>query len=201
MDVNTLPKNQLRKNIPDMRPGQVVRVHEKVSEGGKERVQIFEGLVIAVKHGRGLNGTFTVRKIGAGGIGVERIFPLHMPSIQKIEVLRREKVRRSKLYYVRDQVGKKVKKRKTKLQNLIYDMGGTEEKEEEPGDAEEAAKQEAEAQPQEKQKEEAVKEVEDKEQENGEKKEEESEEKQEEAKNEGKKEESENKKEDSQKEE
>lgn len=129
MKVDTLPKNQLKKNVPALRSGQVVRVHERIKEGDKERIQVFEGLVIAVKHGKGLDGTFTVRKIGAGNIGVERIFPLHMPAIEKIEVLRQEKVRRSKLYYVRRQVGQKVKKRKTKLENLIFDMGGTIEEE------------------------------------------------------------------------
>lgn len=144
MRTDTLPKNQLKKNVPDIRTGQIVRVHERIKEGDKERTQIFEGLVIAVKHGKGLDGTFTVRKIGAGGIGVERIFPIHMPAIEKIEVLRQEKVRRSKLYYVRGQVGQKVKKRKTKLQNLIFDMGGTiEEEQEEEVEEEQSATDEA----------------------------------------------------------
>lgn len=136
MNTQIVLKNQLKRNIPDIRPGQVVRVHERIqenvsskkgSEQIKERVQIFEGLVIATKHGRSLDGTFTVRKIGAGGIGVERIFPIHMPAIEKIEVLRQEKVRRAKLYYVRGQVGKKTKKRKTKLQGLVFDMSVQEE--------------------------------------------------------------------------
>lgn len=122
--IQEITKSLIGKNVPDLRSGQVIRVHERIKEGDKERVQVFEGLVLAVKHGKGLNGTFTVRKIGAGGVGVERVFPLHMPAIEKIEVLRRENVRRAKLYYVREQVGKKTKKRKTKLQNLIYDMGG-----------------------------------------------------------------------------
>lgn len=135
MNASTLPKNQLKKNVPDLRTGQVIRIHERIQEGSKERVQVFEGLVIAVKHGKGLDGTFTVRKTGAGGIGVERIFPVHMPAIEKIEVLRQEKVRRSKLYFVRNQVGKKTKKRKTTLQSSIYDMAGNDEVEE-PGDAE-----------------------------------------------------------------
>lgn len=120
-------KSQLKNNIPDIRPGQVIRVHEKIQEGDKSRTQVFEGLVIATKHGRGLDGTFTVRKIGAGGVGVERTFPIHMPALEKIEVLRKENVRRAKLYYVREQIGKKTKKRKTKLQELVFDMGGTQE--------------------------------------------------------------------------
>ena len=146
MRIDTLPKNQLKKNVPDIRTGQVIRVHERIKEGEKERTQIFEGLVIAVKHGKGLDGTFTVRKISAG-VGVERIFPIHMPAIEKIEVLRRENVRRSKLYYVRDQVGQKVKKRKTKLQSFVFDMGGTAEEEvaEEEEPTEESAPKETNA--------------------------------------------------------
>lgn len=84
----------------DIRPGQTVRVHQKIKEGGKERLQVFEGLVIAHKHGAGQNATFTVRKISEG-IGVERIFPLHSPLIAKLELVRTSKVRRSKLYFVR----------------------------------------------------------------------------------------------------
>lgn len=117
-------KHLQRKKVPELRSGDVVRVHERVREGSKERVQVFEGLVLAVKHGKGFDGTFTVRKIGAGGVGVERIFPLHMPAVEKVEVLRHEHVRRAKLYYVRQQVGKKTKKRKAKIKDLIFDMGG-----------------------------------------------------------------------------
>lgn len=158
--VQELLKDKQKEKVPTLRAGQVVRVYEKIKEEGsskkstpksgqaeqiKERVQVFEGLVIAVKHGQGLDGTFTVRKIAKGGFGVERIFPLHMPAIEKIEVLRQEKVRRAKLYYVRDQVGKKTKKRKMKLENLIFDMGGyqaelteegSEDEAQEPGDVE-----------------------------------------------------------------
>jgi len=148
--VQDLLKTQLKQNIPQLRSGQVVRVHERIKEGdpsassgqAKERTQIFEGLVIAVKHGNGLDGTFTVRKIGVGGVGVERIFPLHMPAIAKIEILRQERVRRAKLYYVRGQIGKKTKKRKAKIQNLIFDMGGDKKEVEEPSDAAEASEQE-----------------------------------------------------------
>ncbi len=94
----------LRDDIPDFRPGDTVKVHVRVVEGGRERIQVFEGVVIA-RDGGGLSETFTVRKISFG-IGVERVFPVHAPIIQKIEVARRGKVRRAKLYYLRGRVGK-----------------------------------------------------------------------------------------------
>ena len=87
--------------------GDTVRVHLKVKEGNRERIQIFEGTVIAKKHG-GIEETFTVRRISYG-IGVEKVFPLHAPSIEKVEVVRHGKVRRAKLYYLRDRVGKAAK--------------------------------------------------------------------------------------------
>ncbi|MBR1602861.1 MAG: 50S ribosomal protein L19 [Synergistaceae bacterium] len=90
--------------IPEFRPGDTLRVHVKIKEGTRERIQVFEGIVIARQHG-GLDETFTVRKI-SNGIGVERIFPLHCPSIDKIEVQRLGKVRRAKLYYLRKLSGK-----------------------------------------------------------------------------------------------
>lgn len=93
--------------------GDSVRVHQEIAEGGKTRVQIFEGIVIAIKN-RDLNKSFTVRKIGANNIGVEKIFPVAMPSIKKIEVKRQGDVRRSKLYYLRDKVGKAASKVKEK---------------------------------------------------------------------------------------
>jgi large subunit ribosomal protein L19 len=85
--------------------GDTVRVHQEILEGDKKRVQIFEGIVIAIKN-RGAGKSFTVRKIGANSIGVEKIFPVQLPSIKKIEVKRQGTVRRSKLYYLRDKVGK-----------------------------------------------------------------------------------------------
>ncbi len=97
-----------RKNLPTFRIGDVLRVHGRIREGGKERIQVFEGLVIAMKHGTGLSGTFTVRRI-ASGIGVERVFPLHSPMIAKIERIRSSKVRRAKLYFLRGRIGKKAK--------------------------------------------------------------------------------------------
>ncbi len=99
-----ITKDQLRTDLPEFGPGDTVRVHVKVIEGNKERIQVFEGVVIARKHG-GINETFTVRKI-SHGVGVERVFMLHSPRIDKIEVVRRGKVRRAKLYYLRKKIGK-----------------------------------------------------------------------------------------------
>jgi len=105
--VNTLDHIEsayLREDIPDFGPGDTVRVNVRVIEGGRERVQAFEGVVIA-RNGGGARESFTVRKVSFG-VGVERIFPVHAPIIQSIEVLRRGDVRRAKLYYLRDRVGK-----------------------------------------------------------------------------------------------
>lgn len=99
-----ITKDQLRTDLPEFGPGDTVRVHAKVVEGNKERIQVFEGVAIARKHG-GINETFTVRKI-SHGVGVERTFMLHSPRIDKIEVVRRGKVRRAKLYYLRKKIGK-----------------------------------------------------------------------------------------------
>jgi large subunit ribosomal protein L19 len=98
----------LRDDIPDFRPGDAVKVHVKVTEGNRSRVQVFEGDVIA-RRGSGVRESFTVRKISFNGIGVERTFPVHAPVIDKVEVMRRGKVRRAKLYYLRDRVGKQAK--------------------------------------------------------------------------------------------
>ncbi len=94
----------LRDDVPDFRAGDTVKVHVRVVEGGRERVQLFEGVVIA-RNGSGLRASFTVRKISFG-VGVERVFPVHAPIIQKIEVSRRGDVRRAKLYYLRERSGK-----------------------------------------------------------------------------------------------
>ena len=92
---------------PKVSIGDTVRVHLRVKEGNRERIQVFEGTVIAKKHG-GINETFTVRRV-AHGCGVERVFPLHSPTVEKVEVVRNGKVRRAKLYYLRDRVGKAAK--------------------------------------------------------------------------------------------
>lgn len=93
------------KQVPEIRPGYTVRVHQKIKEGDKERVQIYEGLVIAVNHGHGHDSTMMVRKI-VEGIGVEKIFPIHSANIEQIEVVKIGKVRRSKLFYMRNVSGK-----------------------------------------------------------------------------------------------
>ena len=111
--LETFQKSQL-KDMPDIRPGDTVKVHQKIKEGEKERIQIFEGLVIARKHGQGINSTITVRKV-VESIGVERIFPVHSPSLAKIEVVKSGKVRRSKLYYLRTAKGTKARLKKKDL--------------------------------------------------------------------------------------
>jgi large subunit ribosomal protein L19 len=103
--LKSVSEAQLRDDVPKFEAGDTVRVHVRVVEGEKERTQLFEGVVIQ-RRGSGIHATFTVRKISTGGVGVERIFPLHTPRIAKIEVLRRGKVRRSKIYYLRDLRGR-----------------------------------------------------------------------------------------------
>lgn len=98
--VKNLQAEQLRE-LPGFEVGNTIKVHNRIKEGGKERIQIFEGLVIARKGGKGVNATFTVRKI-SNGVGVERIYPLHSPNIAKVEVVKDDTVRQSKIYYVRE---------------------------------------------------------------------------------------------------
>ena len=102
--IREVTQEYLKTDIPDIRPGDNLKDHVRLKEGDKERIQIFEGLVIARKHG-GVSETFTVRKISSG-VGVERTFPLHSPSIAMVEVVRRGRVRRAKLYYIRGLRGK-----------------------------------------------------------------------------------------------
>ena len=115
-------KTQLKKEAPDIRPGDVVRIHlklpEKTKKGG-EKTQVFEGLVIARKHGKSINSTFTVRKI-SDGVGVERIFPIFCPSITKIEIIKRSKIRRAKLYYMRERTGKKARMKTKELLGIEW---------------------------------------------------------------------------------
>jgi large subunit ribosomal protein L19 len=102
--IKAIEQEQMRKDLPEFNPGDTVRVHVRVVEGGRERIQVFEGVVIARKGG-GIRETFTVRRVSYG-VGVERTFPLHSPRIAKIEVVRRGRVRRAKLYYLRKLRGK-----------------------------------------------------------------------------------------------
>jgi len=102
--IRMIEEQQLKDNIPSFRPGDTVKVHVRIIEGSRERIQVFEGLVIKRK-GDGLRETFTVRRV-SNGVGVERTFPLHSPRIDKIEVVRKGIVRRAKLYYLRGRYGK-----------------------------------------------------------------------------------------------
>jgi large subunit ribosomal protein L19 len=114
MDTLTmLEKEQMRVDLPDFRTGDQIRVHVKIKEGDKERVQVFEGVVIRKRKGNS-GATFTVRKVSYG-VGVERIFPLHAPAIDRIDIVTRGKVRRSRLYYLRELKGKaaRIKERRT----------------------------------------------------------------------------------------
>ena len=102
--IEAFTNEQLKKEVPVVRIGDTIRVHNKIKEGTRERVQMFEGTVIA-KHGGGISETFTVRKVSYG-VGVEKTFPIHSPNVEKVDIIRVGKVRRAKLYYLRDRVGK-----------------------------------------------------------------------------------------------
>lgn len=116
-----IPKDLANRKDLDLRTGDTVRVSVKIEEKGKTRLQAFEGLVIARKHGAEAGGTFTVRKI-SNGVGVERIFPLYSPSIEKIEIVRRANTRRSKLYFIREKVTRDIRK---KLRNFTEFFSST----------------------------------------------------------------------------
>ena len=111
--IQAFTNEQLKEEVPVIRIGDPVRIHNKIVEGTKERIQLFEGTVIA-KHGGGISETFTVRRVSYG-VGVEKTFPLHSPNVAKVEIIRVAKVRRAKLYYLRDRVGK-ASKVKEKIQ-------------------------------------------------------------------------------------
>ena len=119
-------KTQLKSGLPDIKPGDTVKVYQKIKEGDKERIQTFEGLVIARKHGKGISATIAVRKI-ISGIGVERTFPLHSPLIEKLEITNRGKVRRAKLYYLRTAKGKKGKLKKKEIARIVTEKKPEEE--------------------------------------------------------------------------
>ena len=102
--VKALTNEQLKENVPVLNIGDTVKVHNKIKEGTRERIQMFEGTIIA-RHGGGISETFTVRRISYG-VAVEKTFPVHSPNVEKVEVIRTGKVRRAKLYYLRDKVGK-----------------------------------------------------------------------------------------------
>ncbi len=119
--IKSVQEKYLRKDIPNFRPGDTVRVYQKVKEGDKERIQVFEGVVIR-KRGGGTDATFTVRKVSYG-VGIERTYPLHSPVIEKIEVVRFGKVRRARLYYLRERLGKDARiKEDLKRQKKLKDQ-------------------------------------------------------------------------------
>ena len=105
--IKALTNEQLKENVPVINVGDTVKIYNKIKEGTRERVQLFEGTVIA-KNGGGISETFTVRRVSYG-VGVEKTFPVHSPNVEKVEIVRNGKVRRAKLYYLRDRVGKSSK--------------------------------------------------------------------------------------------
>ncbi|MBT5016607.1 50S ribosomal protein L19 [Candidatus Peregrinibacteria bacterium] len=141
-------QKSLKKRVPPIRTGNTVRVHQKIVEstkdGSKERIQLFEGLVIATNSGAGTDKTFTVRKI-ASGVGVEKIFPVHSSNIAKIEVIRNSKVRRSKLYFMRNRTGKSARLKEAKLMGYDFPEEEEEASEEAIQEAVEAVKEAEEA--------------------------------------------------------
>ena len=116
--IQEIENNQLKTDLPDIKAGDTVKVNVKVSEGNRERIQTYEGVVISLK-GVTVNKTITVRKLSFG-VGVERIFPIHAPIIDSIEVTRKGKVRRSKLYYLRDRIGKSAKIKEDRTTSVSY---------------------------------------------------------------------------------
>jgi len=117
MTMKISPVNIEERKKLDLKPNDTIKVHQKIKEGDKTRTQVFEGLVIAIKHGKEAGGTFTVRKV-VDGVGVERIFPIYAPTIEKIEIIRRSQTRRAKLYYIREKAAKEIRKKMRKTINM-----------------------------------------------------------------------------------
>jgi large subunit ribosomal protein L19 len=120
MAIKVSPIDMEARRKMDLRAGDTVRVHQKIEEKGKYRIQIFEGLVLARKHGTEAGGTFTVRRV-LSGVGVEKVFPLYSPMIDKIEIVKRSRVRRAKLYYIRDKVAREARRqlRRTRMMSAV----------------------------------------------------------------------------------
>lgn len=116
-NITISPVNVEQRRTLDLRSGDTVKVYQKIKEGDKTRLQVFEGLVLARKHGSEAGATFTVRKV-ASGVGVEKIFPLYSPNIDKVEVVRRAKVRRAKLYHIRKKAAKEISREMRRTQDL-----------------------------------------------------------------------------------
>jgi large subunit ribosomal protein L19 len=129
--MKNIMKPFLKKNIPDIQPGDTVKVYQKIKEAAKkgksskkdlkEKIQVFEGLVLARKHGKEIGATITVRKV-VGGIGVEKIFPLHLPTIENIEVIKKSKTRRAKLYYLRKARGKRARLKRKEFTEVMPEI-------------------------------------------------------------------------------
>ncbi len=133
--VQQIERDGLRRDLPPFRPGDTVRVHVKIREGDKERIQVYEGVVIR-RRGGGTSASFTVRKVSYG-VGVERIFPVESPAVTRVEITRRGHVRRARLYYLRELRGKKARLR-SKVRDVSHLMAAVVDDEGEPGTAEEA---------------------------------------------------------------
>jgi len=142
---STIIEEQLKKGVPEIKPGDTVRIHIKTKKSDKQKNEIFEGVVLAKKHGKGISSTITVRNV-ISGVGVERIFPIHSPNITKIEVVKRAHTKKSKLYYLREAKGKKKRlKRKEMKKKEIWEKEPKPEKnkseEEKPDSKKSAEKQ------------------------------------------------------------
>lgn len=111
-------KASLRTDLLNIQPGMQIKVHERIKEGDKERIQVFEGVVLAKKHGQGVSATITVRNVSSG-VGVEKIWPIHSPKIAKIEIMKTPKVRRAKLYFLKNLSPKKTRKKLSAFKNII----------------------------------------------------------------------------------
>ncbi len=143
--INISPVNMEERQTLGIKAGDTVRVHQKIQDKGKTRIQVFEGLVLARKHGTEPGATFTVRKV-ASGVGVEKVFPLYSPNIDKIEIVRRSKVRRAKLYYIREKVAREIKRQMRRMQMMTLSTeSATEVAQQAEKDAAEAAEAEAKA--------------------------------------------------------
>ena len=123
-------KEQLKQGLPGIKPGDTVRIYQKIQEKNKERLQSFEGVVLARKHGKGISATITVRRV-VSGVGVEKIIPIHAPTVEKIEVLKRGRVRRAKRYYLRTAKGKKARLKRKEFEGLTWEAPKEQEKSEE----------------------------------------------------------------------
>ena len=133
--VEIFNKEQLKKGLPGVRPGDTVKIYQKIKEKEKERLQFFEGVVLARKHGKGISSTITVRRV-VSGVGVEKIFPIHSPIIEKIEILKRGKVRKAKLYYLRTAKGRKARLKRKEFEGVTWEAS-----KEEPEEKEEQAEE------------------------------------------------------------